>query len=378
MKFNVFLFVNLIVLSFSLKETLGIYKAMTELKPPLQKEACSFKIDEDDANDNYEYVYVQPCQEGYHCGNKNHDISTCIPNYFGQKVGEDCNYDDECLLGDCDSKSKKCTYNKPVYDELSYSYRCAEGLVYYYKEKKCIDKTKYNILDGYCTYTKKGEKEPVNIEPNEPFYVCGEVGTAGKNQPELEPDTPYVKISKVGSLKTGSITSVEYACNSGAVSKVKDSDYWMCDKIKSMKTWVEDNKKYVEYDFEKAGKQKFTEDDYDGGYFYYNMLNGEYEAYSKDYHKAFDDYYGLMKKYEKKCVSKSHDYYFRPLDCGIKEIADAAFYLDKIYFYTNSTKEAKTVRDYFLGEDYTTRSVSSETLSFKKSLFILFVIFALF
>ena len=376
MQLKIFLFVNLIILSFPLKETLSIYKAMTELKPALQKEACLFKKDEDD-NDNYDYVYVQPCEEGYHCGNENHDISTCIPNYIGQKVGETCNYDDECILRDCDEKSQKCTYNKPIYDEISYSYRCAEGLVYYDKEKKCVDKKKYNFLDGYCTYTKKGTSEEINIEPNEPFYVCGEAGFAGKDQPELEEGKRYIKISKVGSLKLGTITSVEYACNSGAVSKVEENEFWRCDKIKGMKTGVENNKKYVEYEFEKAGKQKYTEEDYDGGYFYYNKLNGEYEAYSKDYHDAFDDYYKKMKKYEKKCVSKSHDYYFRPLDCGIKEIADAAFYLDKMYFYKNTNKEAKIVRDYLLGEDYTTRSVSSGTLSFKKSLFKLFVIFAL-
>ena len=375
MKLNTFLFVNLIIMSFSLEEKLSIYKAMSELKPALQKEACFFKKDED--NDEYEYLYVQPCKEGFHCGHKNYDISTCVPNYAGKKVGEECNYNAECLLGDCNKITKKCTYDEPIYDELSYSFRCAEGLVYYYKENRCVDKKEYKFLDGYCTYTKKGTNEEISIEPNEPFYVCGEAGFAGEKQPELEPGSPYVKISKVGSLKVGSITSVEYACDSGAVSKVEENDFWMCDKIKSMKTGIENNKKYVEYVFEAGGEKKYSEDDLDGGFFYFNKLTGELEAYNEDYHKAFDDYYELMKKYESKCVSKSHDYYFRPLDCGIKEIADAAFYLDKMYFYNNKNKEAKIVRDYLLGEDYTTRSVSSGTLSFKKSLFKLFVIFAL-
>ena len=99
MQLNIFLFAILIILSFSLKETLPIYKAMTELKPALQKEACLFKKDNEE-------LYMQPCQEGFHCGNKQKDISTCIPNYFGQKVGEACNYDDECIYGECDEKRK--------------------------------------------------------------------------------------------------------------------------------------------------------------------------------------------------------------------------------------------------------------------------------
>ena len=109
MTLKILLFVQLIIFSLSLKETLPIYKAMTELKPALQKEACLFKKDIDD--DNKEF-YVQPCQEGFHCGNKQNDISSCIPNYFGQKVGEACNYDDECFLGDCDKKYQKMFISK--------------------------------------------------------------------------------------------------------------------------------------------------------------------------------------------------------------------------------------------------------------------------
>lgn len=373
MHLNIFLFVNLIILSFSLKETLPIYKAMTELKPALQKEACLFKKDVDD--DNKEF-YVQPCQEGFHCGNKQNDISTCIPNYFGQKVGEACNYDDECFLGDCDKKSKKCSYQKPIYDKLSYSYRCAEGLIYSYNDGKCVDSK--NFLEGYCLYTKKGG-EQVRVAPNKPFYVCGEAGFADNKQTVLEPDSVYFKMTKVGTLDLGAITGVEYACKSGLVSKSNiHEEFWMCDKIKSSKTGEKDDGlKYVEYEFEKGKKQTYTENDYDGAYFFYNQLTGEKEAFIKDYDKVWENYLKLMKKYEKKCVEESHDYYFRPLDCGIKEIADAAFFLDKVYYYTNNTKEAKMVREYFLSEDYTTRTVSSETLSFKKSLFILFAIFAL-
>ena len=367
MQLNIFLFAILIILSFSLKETLPIYKAMTELKPALQKEACLFKKDNEE-------LYMQPCQEGFHCGNKQKDISTCIPNYFGQKVGEACNYDDECIYGECDEKSKKCIYKEGIYDELSYSYRCAGGLVYDYQNDKCVEN---NFLKDYCTYTKKGEKE-ISIEPNMPFYVCGEAGYATeKDQPELQPNTRYVKITKIGTLELGATTGVEYACKSGAVSKIEENDFWMCDKIKSSKLGVDGNTKYIEYNFEKAGVRKYTEDDYEGAYFFYNKLTGENEAYEKVYDEIWEKYLKAMKKYEKKCIANSHDYYFRPLDCGIKEIAEAAFYLDKTYFYTNKTKEAKMVRDYCLGEDFTTRTVSSELLSFKKSLIILFAIFAL-
>ena len=77
--------------------------------------------------------------------------------------------------------------------------------------KNVQTKKKNNILDEYCTYKKKGETDYINVDTNKPFYVCGEVGTAGKDQSILEPDSDYIKVSKVGSLKLGSITAVEYA-----------------------------------------------------------------------------------------------------------------------------------------------------------------------
>ena len=209
------------------------------------------------------------------------------------------------------------------------------------------------------------------------MYVEKQAMLQEKDQPELQPNTRYVKITKIGTLELGATTGVEYACKSGAVSKIEENDFWMCDKIKSSKLGVDGNTKYIEYNFEKAGVRKYTEDDYEGAYFFYNKLTGENEAYEKVYDEIWEKYLKAMKKYEKKCIANSHDYYFRPLDCGIKEIAEAAFYLDKTYFYTNKTKEAKMVRDYCLGEDFTTRTVSSELLSFKKSLIILFAIFAL-
>lgn len=375
MHLNVFLFVNLIILSFSLKELSEtkkyLYRAMTELDPPLETDACLFQREEMIKNVKYDVYYVKPCQEGFHCGNTfNKIISTCIPNLFGQKVGEKCNYDEECLLGECD---KTCKYKKAQPDEYSYSYRCAEGLVYDYINEKCVENK--NFLEGYCRYTKKGEKE-VYIEPNKPFYVCGEAGYATKDQTDFELNSPYIKLTKVGKLKLGETTNVEFACESGAVSKIEGSDFWMCDRIKEMKTGVENNINYVEYKFEKAGTKKYTQDEYED-YFFYDELTGKIDAYGNKYDDAFSEYKKRVKKYEKKCVEKSQDYYFRALDCGIKEIAEAVFYLFKTNYFSTKDENVKMIRDYFLGQDYTTRTVSSETLSFKKSIFIIIAIFAL-
>ena len=73
------LIVDLIVLTFSLKGDEPLFRAMTELKQPLIKEACEFEF----KKDKEKFIYMKPCEEGYNCGNKMKDISTCIPNYLG-------------------------------------------------------------------------------------------------------------------------------------------------------------------------------------------------------------------------------------------------------------------------------------------------------
>ena len=70
MSLKVLIVVNLIILTVSLKETQPLYKAMTELNPGLQKEACRFKLEKEDN----EFIYVKPCEEGSNCGNNINDI----------------------------------------------------------------------------------------------------------------------------------------------------------------------------------------------------------------------------------------------------------------------------------------------------------------
>lgn len=370
-----FLFVNLIILSFSLEETITLYKAMSELNPPLQQQdICRFKMKTDDN----EILYVKPCEEGFHCGNDFHDISTCIPNYIGQKVGETCNYKDECLLRECDSKTKKCTSDEPVYVDINWSYRCANGLFYDKDKEKCINIEKKDLLDGYCTYTKKGEDKEVNIEPNKPFYVCGESGITTDKDSQLELNTRYTKITKIGSLPLGATTITEYACQSGVVSKSTVQDFWICDKITAIKTGTEDGKKYVIYSFQIHGDEKIYEDNYDGAYFYLNQLTGEIQPYGFDYQNSFAKYMELLPIYEKSCIENSHDYYFRPFDCGIKELSDVTFFFNNEYFFNTKNKEAEIVKNYLLNQNiYTKFSPSKASSSFKKSLFMLLIFLGL-
>lgn len=378
MSLKVFLYVNLIIMSFSLKETITLYKAMSELGASLQKDVCRLKLE---GKDNYDFLYVKPCDEGYHCGEDFDDIGTCIPNYIGQKVGEACNYKDECIFRECDLNAKICTYKDPVYVDIDWSYRCANGLFYDNYKEECIDKEENELLDGYCLYTKKNGKE-VSIQPNKPFQVCGESGIVPEGDPILEPNTPFIKISEIGELKLGATTVSEYACESGSVSKSTVKDFWICDKITGLTEGTDNGKKYADYIFQIHGNERIYEDNYDGGYFYLNQLTGEIKAFGFDYQDSFAEYLNLLKKYKKKCVENTHDYYFRPFDCGIKELSDLTFFFNNEYFYKNNSEDAKMVKNYLLNQNIYTKyasekSSSSSFVTFKNSLFILFVIFYL-
>ena len=381
MSLKVLIVVNLIILTFSLKETQPLYKAMTELNPGLQKEACRFKLEKEDN----EFIYVKPCEEGSNCGNNIDDISTCIPNYIGQKLGETCNYKAECLFGHCDEEKHKCTFtknDKPKHFEIEDINRCGNGLFYLEKNKNCVEKTDFDYLEGYCRYTKKGGKE-INIQPISPFYVCGESGFATKDDPNLQEGSAFTKITKIGTLDNGKKTVSEYACKTGGVIKEKEDDeFWTCDNIKSVKKVTgQDGLISAEYEFEIVGKKTITIEEYDGVYFYRDELTGDIIPYGFEYLYAFKDYANTMRKYEKSCKENSHDYYFRPFDCGIKQISDAYFYLNYLYFYKKDKKEAIMVRDFLLNQDFDTwvapTPSNSPCLKFNKSILMLIIILSL-
>lgn len=248
MSMKIFFFVDLIIFAFSLKDTLPLYKAMTELNPPLQKEACRFRL----AKEGDVFIYVKPCDEGSNCGNKVNDISTCIPNYIGQKLEETCNYKDECLLGHCDEEKQKCTFtkkDKAKHLEIEDVYRCGNGLFYLEKNQNCVEEKDFDYLEGYCRYTKKTGVE-VRTQPISPFYVCGESGYAQKDDPILKEGTAYTKITKIGTLDNGKKTMSEYACKSGGVSKARDDEeFWICDNIKNVKKGTRpDGTIYADYE----------------------------------------------------------------------------------------------------------------------------------
>ena len=134
MLFKIFIFAGLIIIAFSLRYTIPLYKAMTELNLSLQKEACRLKLEKDDEV----FIYVKPCDKGSNCGNKVNDISTCIPNYIGQKLEETCNYKDECILGHCDEEKHKCIFSKKdkaKHLEIEDIYKCGNGLFFSKKQK---------------------------------------------------------------------------------------------------------------------------------------------------------------------------------------------------------------------------------------------------
>lgn len=375
MTFKIFLFTTLIIFSLALKDKDKdtIYKAMSELKPALQKEACQFIYEyKDEEGDKHEEIYMKPCKEGYHCGQKIGDISHCIPNVIHQKYGEKCNYDNECIVGSCDQDKQKCTFvkdDKAIYKKYVYDmWRCGSELIYSNKNNKCVDKSELDYVEGYCLYTKNEEKaKEVDIQPNHPFYVCGEEGIADEKTPQLKQGTKYIKMSKIGSLKSGTQTYHELACEFGTASRSKDGESWICDKIEKFKgTGIneENNKPYIQYQFFIAGEQTIV-DDYED-YIYLNKLNGAYAPYTEKYNDAFKNFKYAIKDYGSKCKSQSHDYYFKPYDCGIKEISDALFYLYNFEFYINKTEEAKTVMNAIKQEDFDKISYgTSNILSFK-------------
>ena len=388
MPFKIFLLTTLIVFSFALKDKdkETIYKAMSELKPALQKEACQFDYEyKDEEGDKNEEIYMKPCKEGYHCGQKIKDISHCIPNVIHQKYGEKCNYDNECIVGSCDQEKKICTFDENdkaicveyVYEEMC---RCGNDLIYSNKNEKCVDKSELDYVEGYCLYTKNDDKaKEVYIQPNQPFYVCGEEGIADDKTPELKEGTKYIKMSKIGSLRSGTQTYHELACEFGAASKSEDGKSWICDKIVKFKgTGInEDEKPYIDYEFSIAGEKTIV-DDYED-YIYLNKLNGTYAPYTEKYNDAFANFKSAIKNYESKCKSKSHDYYFKPYDCGIKEINDAFFYLYNFEFYINKTEGAKTVMNAIKQEDFDKVSYgSSNILSFNIMILILISLLSLF
>lgn len=338
-----FIWFNLILVVFSLKETIYTYKAMTELKNPLKIDACKFVNNEEDV------IYVKPCEKGYHCGNEINGIGICIKNNILKKLGEVCNYDNECLAGHCEKN--KCSFNekdKAFLVEKEGIYRCGNDLFYLNEEKSCKNELNFDYLKNYCTYLKKKEdSKVVNIEPNQPFYMCGESGFATEDQTELKLNSYFIKASKIGELKNGIQSEHEYTCETGFRSVYNDN--LICDNVEKIirKGINEEGFAYAEYVFEKAGHYNITEEIYDAGFFYRNYFTGDLEPYDEIYIKAFREYVSALKKYEKYCNPKSHNYYFNPLHCGIKQIYDAYFYLNHMSLYQNKTKEAQMIIDFF-------------------------------
>ena len=376
-----FLLFNLIIFSIALKDKKEtIYRAMAELNPALQIDSCEAKFTFEEEEEDQKYLFMKPCQDGYHCGNKINDISSCIPNVKLQKFGEKCNYDNECILGHCDEEKKVCTFSKndkAKEFKTEETFRCGNGLFYSSKNNKCVEKSDIDYLEGYCIYTKNSNNaKEVNIEPNKPFYVCGESGYAEEsNKDGLKPNTLYVKMSEVGSLKTGTKTSSEYACEYGAASLSEDGEFWICDEIeKFIKADYDAKEPYIEYQFKHAGKVTIKEDNFEY-YIYQNKLNGTKIAYTPEYHTAFNNYIAAVKKYKKYCNKNTHEYYFSPFDCDIKQIYDNYFYVHNMEFFSNNTEGAKTVMNSIKQQEFDKRLCSSGFLSLK---FVIFGVISLF
>lgn len=389
------LFANLILFTLSLeepqnlKETMPIYKALSELSPPFQQEVCRYE----NKKNNNEIIYLKSCKDGYRCSYEAYDdddikIYKCIPYFYPQKYGETCNYDIECAVGHCDLSKKKCAFSK---DDKPLSvdnyYRCGSGLIYVEKSngnsqnKGCQDKGDY--LEKYCRYTKKGDEGETRIYPIKPFYVCGESGIATeKDNPELKPDTIYTKVSKIGTVKNGVLTESEYACKSGGVSPSQEYsekyNLWHCDKIKSIigQGINDDGISYVTYNFEYSKEVNATEED---GYFYYNYIKGEMEPYNVNYENAFNDYLNAINKYQDDCKPNTHDYYFSPFDCGIKQIRNAYYYtMDNMYLYKVNDDKTKMIRDYLLNEESVGKKYGSSSILSSKTSILGLIVFLFF
>ena len=183
----------------------------------------------------------------------------------------------------------------------------------------------FTYLKDYCLYTPKGESESIYFIPVEPFYIWGEIGKANeKDQKELEKGTEFVKSSRIGKLDNGVVSAHKYSCKTGYRSIVNDS--FICDSVIKInkKGKNEEGFDYAEFIFERAGVKNITEEDYFYySFFFINELTGEYEPYGKEYIDAFKKYVVALDKNKDKCKKGSHDYYFNPFHCGIKEIYDA-------------------------------------------------------
>lgn len=375
MSIKIFILICLIILSFSLKETIYTYKAMTELKPALVKDACKY------VNKDEGVIYMKPCDKGYHCWNEENGISICIPNNLLKKYGEKCNYDDECLVGHCEKN--KCSFSendKAFYVKNEGLYRCGNDLFVIKDESEdkntCRSEAKFDYLENYCTYTKNNENsKEVKTEPIKPFYMCGEYGEATKDMTNLKLDTPFIKINKIGELKNGVKSVHEYTCETGFRS-ISGEDL-ICDNVeKLIRSGIDENGlAFAEYQFEKAGIQYITEELYDAGFFYRNYFTGQLEPFAEKYIEAFKKYVSVLKANERKCAAKSHDYYFNPLHCGIKEVYDAYFYLNHMCLYQNNTKEAKMIVEFLKNQEF--QEVASSSI-LKKTIIGLLTILILF
>ena len=348
MSIKIYIIAIFFVFSFSLKETIYTYKAMIELDLPLDENVCKY-IDQDKS-----VIYLKPCKKGFKCGESESNISICIPNNLLSKLGEKCNCDNDCLVGHCESN--KCTFSeddKPFYVENEEIYRCGNELIFTYDNDICINKLNFDYLENFCVYTKNNSNpKEVNIEPVKPFYMCGEYGTVTEEQTDLQLNTYFIKSCKIGELKNGIKSIHEYTCETGFRSILGDD--LVCDDIKEVigAGKNEEGLAFVEYDFEIAGKKYITEELYDAGFFYRNYFTGELEPYDQKYIQAFREYVSILKKNEKNCAAKSHDYYFNPLHCGIKEVYDAYFYLNHMCLYQNNTKEAQMILDYLKNQEF--------------------------
>ena len=302
---KIFIFAVLFVFCISLKETIYTYKAMTELDLSLDENVCRY-IDRENS-----VIYLKPCNKGFMCEKSENDISKCIPNNLLSELGEKCNYDKDCLVGHCENN--KCAFSendKAFYVQNENIYRCGNELIFSNDKKTCKNKLDFDYLENFCLYTKNNTNpQEVNIEPVKPFYMCGEIGISTEEQSDLKINTRYIKACKIGELKNGIKSIHEYTCQTGFRSILGDD--LICDDVKEVirKGKNEDGIAFVEYDFEIAGKMNITEQLYDGGFFYRNYFTGELKKYKQKYIEAFKEYVSVLKKNEKNCIAKSHNYY---------------------------------------------------------------------
>ena len=386
-----FIIFNLVILSFSLEESQSLtsseadlYKALTEIQPPFQQEVCRFS----DEIEDKQIHYLKSCGEGFNCGQESYNdgktsVYQCIPNIYRQKYGETCNYDIECFTNHCDKINKKCTFSEDddpieVFDGTK---RCGNGLVYVKKGPEgegCKDKKKY--LD-YCRYTPENSDEEIILYPIHPFKVCGESGKATKDKnPGLKVGTIFTKFSDINSLDNGKLTESEYACKSGGVSPSKEyekDELWVCNDIVRIIS-IDGDKVTYEFAYPKTGDEKIATLTLEEGYFYYDYIKGKYVPYDTDYKSAAKNYFSKIKEYRNDCKDGTHDFYFSPYDCGIKEIHDAFYYTyDNMYLYNKNDANINMVRDYLLNEESIGKRHGVSSSGILKSKLWILVLFSL-